>query len=228
MARFMGGDLLEGNVIFDMVRETGDHGTFNSWSRREWFYDCALAPSIPMARQPRDPSGLCLMPALIRTQHNFFIGPAGWNMDHDDGSSNFHDFSNVVYQGGYKYRDGQNRNMTANLMVAATPKFQVDGFDTDVFSGNNQVGTGTVCGPATIGGLSGNKYWFLTEPDGKLVVVPPPLPVVGGGPGKCDPGPIGNLSAAGLYELTMRTVAHASTPLHALLDAGGEAAAALE
>ena len=116
--------------------------------------------------------------------------------------------------------------MEPDLMVVATPKSQVD--DADVSSDNNRVGSGTVCGSATIGGLSGNKYWFLTEPDGKLVVVPPPLPVVGGGPGKCDPGPIGNLSAAGLYELTMRTVAHASTPLHALLDAGGEAAAALE
>jgi hypothetical protein len=109
---FMGGDLVEGNVIFNMVRETGtcpkfwtnfpwwiyrvrdivtgsgDHGTFNSWDRREWFFDCALSGSSL--------SGNCLMPKMIRTQHNMFIGPAGWNMDHDDGSTNFHDFSNLV------------------------------------------------------------------------------------------------------------------------------------
>ena len=46
----------------------------NSWDRREWFFDCALSGSVL--------SGNCLMPKMIRTQHNMFIGPAGWNMDH--------------------------------------------------------------------------------------------------------------------------------------------------
>ena len=49
-------------------------GIFNSWDRREWFFDCALSGSAL--------SGNCLMPKMIRTQHNMFIGPAGWNMDH--------------------------------------------------------------------------------------------------------------------------------------------------
>merc|ERR1719337_839874 len=35
-----GGDLVEGNVIFNMVRETGDHGTFNSWDRKEYVFPC--------------------------------------------------------------------------------------------------------------------------------------------------------------------------------------------
>ena len=51
-----------------------------------------------------------------------FIGPAGWNMDHDDGSTNYHDYSNLVFQGGYKYRDGTNRNMSNNLMISAMTK----------------------------------------------------------------------------------------------------------
>ena len=151
----MGGDLVEGNVIFDMVRETGDHGTFNSWDRRGGVFDCALSGTGPAGSN-------YLMPAMIRTQHNMFIGPAGWNMDHDDGSTNFHDYSNVVYQGSYKYRDGTNRNMSSNLMVEATPKFQVMGFDTDYYLDNIQVDTRTVCGPATIGGLSGTKYLTLS------------------------------------------------------------------
>jgi len=46
----------------------------NSWDRREWFFDCALSGSAL--------SGNCLMPKMIRTQHNMFIGTAGWNMDH--------------------------------------------------------------------------------------------------------------------------------------------------
>lgn len=71
------------------------------------------------------------MPTTIKTQHNMFIGPAGWNMDHDDGSTNYQDFSNIVYLGGYKYRDGTNRNMSFNLMVRAVPFFQVEGFETN-------------------------------------------------------------------------------------------------
>ena len=32
-----GGNLLENNLIFNMVRETQDHGTFNSWNRQPFF-----------------------------------------------------------------------------------------------------------------------------------------------------------------------------------------------
>jgi hypothetical protein len=85
---FMGGDTLSENVIWAMVTETGDHGTFNSWDRKEWFYPCA-----------HDPSSYCFMPATHQVHGNMFIGPAGWNMDHDDGSSEYHDFDNVVKAG---------------------------------------------------------------------------------------------------------------------------------
>jgi hypothetical protein len=51
--------------------------------------------------------------------------------------------------------------MEPDLMVAATPKSQVD--DADVSSDNNRVGSGTVCGSATIGGLSGSEYSFLPK-----------------------------------------------------------------
>ena len=86
--------------------------------RREWFYPC-----------PEDASKYCFMPKVHKVSGNMFIGPAGWNMDHDDGSSQYHDFNNIVYLGGYKYRDGINRNMSGNLMLEATPKFQVFGFE---------------------------------------------------------------------------------------------------
>lgn len=67
---FMGGDLLAENVIWAMVLETGDHGTFNSWDRREWFYPC-----------PENTNTFCFMPKTHTTRGNMFIGPAGWNME---------------------------------------------------------------------------------------------------------------------------------------------------
>jgi hypothetical protein len=45
--------------------------------------------------------------------------------------------------------------MSSNLMIEATPKFQVMGFDTDYYLDNTQIDTGTICGPPSIGGISG-------------------------------------------------------------------------
>ena len=39
---FMGGDTLKENLIWAMVRETGDHGTFNSWDR----YGSTIMPAF--------------------------------------------------------------------------------------------------------------------------------------------------------------------------------------
>jgi hypothetical protein len=174
-----GGDIVEGNIIFNMVRETGDHGTFNSWDRKEYIYDC---PS----------GGTCFTPQTMHVRHNMFIGPAGHNMDHDDGSSQYDDYSNVVYLGGFKYRDGVMRNMTKNLMINAAPAFQVIGFETDFFVDNTIVSSSQaeICGPANIGGLSGQTYAVLASPS-----PPPPAPPPScRGPGWhypdciCDPG----------------------------------------
>jgi len=149
---FMGGDELARNVIWGMVRETGDHGTFNSWDRKEYFYPCPPSRNAPKG-------AMCFMPQTHNVHGNMFIGPAGWNMDHDDASSEYFDHDNVVYQGGFKYRDGLNRTMTGNLMLGgAKPVFQVFGFSTDYFNNNYVVGQTEVCGPPTLGGLSGNIF----------------------------------------------------------------------
>ena len=68
-------------------------------------------------------------------------------------------------QGGYKYRDGINRNMTGNLMVKhAEPVFQVFGFSTDYFNFNYLWGQKKpICGPSDVGGLHSNI--FLQQSD---------------------------------------------------------------
>eukprot|EP01064_Diplonema_japonicum_P023540 TRINITY_DN33976_c0_g1_i1.p1 TRINITY_DN33976_c0_g1~~TRINITY_DN33976_c0_g1_i1.p1 ORF type:complete len:779 (+),score=205.51 TRINITY_DN33976_c0_g1_i1:45-2339(+) len=144
---FMGGDLLQGNLVFNMVTETGDHGTFNSWDRRDWVFPCVGAPSE-----------MCMKPKVNRLVHNMFLGPAGWNVDHDDGSSQYEDAFNTVFLGGFKYRDGDYRNMTGNIMVQAQPWFQVTGFPTDYFTKNTMVDGAQVCGPSNLGSLTGTTY----------------------------------------------------------------------
>ena len=86
-------------------------------------------------------------------------------MDHDDGSSHYHDYNNLVYLGGFKYRDGVLRNMTGNVMLgvgAAHVWFQVCGFAQDFFDNNYVAGPrGSICGPENIGGLHGTSYLQL-------------------------------------------------------------------
>ena len=79
----------------------------------------------------------------------------------------YHDDRNIVYLGGYKYRDGINRNMTGNLMLQSLPVFQVYGFPWDYFDNNYIVGSGRLCGPQGIGGLSGNTFITLPKDEAR-------------------------------------------------------------
>eukprot|EP00051_Salpingoeca_urceolata_P011750 m.145967 g.145967 ORF g.145967 m.145967 type:complete len:865 (-) comp17236_c0_seq2:5217-7811(-) len=204
---FSGGDLVVGNVIWDMVLETGDHGTFNSWDRREWFFPCNPSEAGKVG-------DVCFTPALRKFYHNFFIGPAGWNYDLDDGSSQFEVSHNVVVFGGFKYRDGVFRNMTTNLLVEAVPFFQVTGFEQDFFINTTMVNTkNPQCAPANIGGLSDTKYMTVLDAD-LDDVESPGFPVNltsaanGTAPQKCDPGPTTDITLKQLFELALALVQH--------------------
>ena len=223
------------------MRETGDHGTFNSWDRKEWFYAC-----------PEDPTKYCFTPKITHVQRNMFIGPAGWNMDvstladllarvvarrtlsvsltillalpcspshrlfdrvcrlhsrqHDDGSSQFFDSFNIVYEGGYKYRDGVNRNMTGNLMVKAAPAFQCTGFDKDYYLNNIHVGgSQQICGPSNIGGLSGNVYLTVSSGDGAEGGVQEGSGSAAGA-NKCDPGTKRTVTIEQVHQIAKETI----------------------
>jgi len=82
---------LEGNLIANMVRETGDHGPFNSWDRIPYLtiHTDGTLQSIPMRQHIRK---------------NFIVnGYNGvWALDHDDGSSYYNDTSNLLVYGGCK------------------------------------------------------------------------------------------------------------------------------
>jgi len=106
----------------------------------------------------------------------------GWNMDHDDGSSQYDDFSNVVYLGGYKYRDGVMRNMTGNLMIQSSPAFQVTGFDTNYWVNNTVVDShkSKICAPDVTAALTGTTYAILSGSPTPPGPSPGPSPVPAG------------------------------------------------
>ncbi|WP_235921160.1 PDZ domain-containing protein [Foetidibacter luteolus] len=110
-----GGHLLEYNDVFNSVLETGDHGAFNSWGRdRYWSPDRNYMDSITSAHPE-----LILLDAQQTTtiRNNRFRCDHGWDIDLDDGSSNYHIYNNVCLNGGLKLREGFYRVVENNVLV---------------------------------------------------------------------------------------------------------------
>ncbi len=110
-----GGHTIQFNDVFNTVLETGDHGAFNSWGRdRYWHPDYEQMQSI--AEQD---SQLIFADAIKPTLllNNRFRCDHGWDIDLDDGSSNYIISNNVCLQGGLKLREGFNRKVENNIMI---------------------------------------------------------------------------------------------------------------
>jgi hypothetical protein len=110
-----GGHILEFNDVFNTVLETGDHGSFNSWGRdRYWSPDRHYMDSL-VSLHPE----LILLDAQQTTiiRNNRFRCDHGWDIDLDDGSSNYHIYNNLCLNGGLKLREGFNRVVENNIMV---------------------------------------------------------------------------------------------------------------
>ena len=106
-----GGNVIEFCDVFDTVLETGDHGSFNSWGRdRYWGLMGAPAGELP---------SLALLdtvkPNIIRNSR--WRCDHGWDVDLDDGSSNFEIYNNLFLNGGLKLREGFHRRAWNNITV---------------------------------------------------------------------------------------------------------------
>ncbi|GHV25799.1 peptide-binding protein [Bacteroidia bacterium] len=110
-----GGHLIEWNDVFDTVLETGDHGSFNSWGRdRFWLSDRQKMDSLN-----REHPQLALLDAGETTviRNNRWRCDHGWDIDLDDGSSNYHIYNNLCLNGGLKLREGFYRVVENNIIV---------------------------------------------------------------------------------------------------------------
>ena len=106
-----GGHLIEHCDVFDTVQETGDHGSFNSWGRdRYWGLQNAATESLPELAKLD-----AVKPTVLR--HNRWRCDHGWDVDLDDGSSNYEITNNVFLHGGLKLREGFHRRVTNNIGV---------------------------------------------------------------------------------------------------------------
>jgi hypothetical protein len=110
-----GGHRITHNDAFDTVRESGDHGSFNSWGRDRWWHPDRAEMDRRMASQrwlaALDP----LAPIVIR--RNRWRCDHGWDVDLDDGASNYLIEQNLMLAGGLKLREGFNRIVRNNIFV---------------------------------------------------------------------------------------------------------------
>ena len=110
-----GGHILEFNDVFNTVLETSDHGSFNSWGRdRFWLPKRNVMDSLTTAN-PTMYKWDAIKTTIIR--NNRFRCDHGWDIDLDDGSSNYHIYNNLLLNNGLKLREGFNRVVENNIMV---------------------------------------------------------------------------------------------------------------
>lgn len=114
-----GGHRIEGCDVFDTVRETGDHGSFNSWGRdRFWHLRCIEDKDV------RQYALLDILAPNVITRNRFRCDH-GWDIDLDDGSSNYIITENLCLNGGIKLREGFFRTVRNNITVNNTVHFHV-------------------------------------------------------------------------------------------------------
>ena len=113
-----GGHVIEYNDAFATVLETSDHGAFNSWGRDRFWHPSYEKMSSMVVEHPE----LVLLDALFTTyiRYNRFRCDHGWDIDLDDGSSNYHIYGNVCLHGGIKLREGFNRVVENNILINNT------------------------------------------------------------------------------------------------------------
>ena len=113
-----GGHIIEYNDAFETVLETNDHGAFNSWGRDRFWHPNYQTLDTLTSKHPN----LILLDAIYTTviRNNRFRCDHGWDIDLDDGSSNYHIYNNLCLTGGIKLREGFYRTVENNILINNT------------------------------------------------------------------------------------------------------------
>lgn len=110
-----GGHRITHNDVFDTVRQTGDHGAFNSWGRDRYWHPDRAEMDRRVAADPELPLLDAIEPIVMK--RNRFRCDHGWDVDLDDGASNYVIEQNLLLAGGLKLREGFARIVRNNILV---------------------------------------------------------------------------------------------------------------
>jgi membrane-associated protease RseP (regulator of RpoE activity) len=107
--------LIEGCDVFDTVLETHDHGSFNSWGRDRFWHNDRSESQRVIDQDPNLPFLDAMHTTTIRDSR--WRCDHGWDIDLDDGSTNYDIYNNVMLAGGLKLREGFRRRAWNNITV---------------------------------------------------------------------------------------------------------------
>ncbi len=106
--------------VFETVLETSDHGAFNSWGRDRWWKLKGADPDTLLLEPSTRalPTLDAMLPNTIK--YSRWACEHGWDIDLDDGSTNYRILGNLCLCGGIKLREGFLRVVENNIMVRNT------------------------------------------------------------------------------------------------------------
>lgn len=110
-----GGHLIDRCDVFDTVLETHDHGSFNSWGRDRFWHRDRSKSQVAVDAEPDLPLLDAVETTVIRNSR--WRCDHGWDIDLDDGSTNYDIYNNLMLQGGLKLREGFRRRAWNNITV---------------------------------------------------------------------------------------------------------------
>jgi hypothetical protein len=163
-----GGHVIEFNEMYDCVRETGDHGSFNSWGRETYW--CMLqshSPKLPgVSHEAGNVKEDCRLTNIVRNNYFHETEFNEWGIDLDDGSSNYHVYNNLMVGVSLTLREGDYRTVENNIMINPKnppgPKVSYeDNNDTFV---RNIIVTSSKAGPSRVGSQPGDCYSIILPP----------------------------------------------------------------
>ncbi len=113
-----GGHLIERCDVFETVLETHDHGSFNSWGRDRFWHKDRSYSQQEIDKDPKLPFLDAIETTVIRNSR--WRCDHGWDIDLDDGSTNYDIYNNLMLSGGLKFREGFRRRAWNNITVNNT------------------------------------------------------------------------------------------------------------
>ena len=113
-----GGHLIERVDVFDTVLETHDHGSFNSWGRDRYWRSDQRSSQEAVDKNPDLPFLDAVHTTVIRDSR--WSCDHGWDVDLDDGSTNYDIYNNLMLGKGLKLREGFRRYAWNNVIPFGT------------------------------------------------------------------------------------------------------------
>lgn len=110
-----GDHLIERCDVFDTVLETHDHGSFNSWGRDRFWRSDRNTSQAAVDAEPELPFLDAVKTTTIRDSR--WRCDHGWDIDLDDGSTNYDIYNNLMLHGGLKFREGFRRRAWNNITI---------------------------------------------------------------------------------------------------------------